>query len=100
MRLLWSETALAQLRDVRSRRLLGRIRRRVSLLRTFPESGRIVPELEREDVREIVVGVFRVAYLLRKDEVVIQSVWDARRGFFGDHVGEPTVEYEALVAVG
>lgn len=93
--IVWSRSAREQLRAIRSRRVRGRLRRRVALLQRFPESGRVIPEIGREDVREIVVGVFRVAYLVRRDDVVIQSVWDARRGFIGDRIGEPAIEYEA-----
>lgn len=58
----------------------------------------MVVELGREDVREVVVGVFRVAYLIREEEIAIQSVFDARTAFpWPDRVGERVVDYELLV---
>ena len=43
-------------------------------LADFPESGRIVPEVGREEVREIVVGKYRLMYELLPDEVQIATV--------------------------
>lgn len=35
---------------------------KVDLLLTFPEMGRVVPELEYKDVREIIIGQYRIIY--------------------------------------
>ena len=50
-------------------------------LRQFPESGRIVPELQRSDVREIIVGSYRIVYLLGLDAVHILTVFHGARLF-------------------
>ena len=42
-------------------------------LASFPRSGRIVPELDRDDVREV-VGDFRVMYRLLPNEIEVQLV--------------------------
>ena len=34
-------------------------------LATFPQAGRVVPEFERPDVRELLVGDYRLIYRLR-----------------------------------
>ena len=39
----------------------------------FPSSGRIVPEFEHEDVREIIFGNYRVIYHLLPDEVAVTA---------------------------
>ena len=41
----------------------------VERLAEFPQSGRLVPELERRRVRELTYGAYRVFY--RVDEVVV-----------------------------
>ena len=41
-----------------------RIFDRVGLLENFPQMGRVVPELEYDKVREIIVGPYRVIYHL------------------------------------
>lgn len=51
-----------------------RIVQSTARLRSFPRSGRLFPELEREDVREIVVGRYRLIYRLFNDDVQIIAV--------------------------
>ena len=51
---------------------LGRaIHQAVGRLRAFPESARMVPELENPRIREVVHGPFRVVYEVRDDLVEI-----------------------------
>ena len=40
------------------------ILRSVRRLQRFPESGRMLPELPREELREVIHGVYRVIYRL------------------------------------
>jgi toxin ParE1/3/4 len=39
-----------------------RIRAKAQLLRKFPSSGRTVPELQNRDIRELILGNFRIIY--------------------------------------
>ena len=52
-------------------------------LRQFPEIGRMVPELNRRDVRELIWRSYRVVYqyVAGKDEVRILTVFRAERMF-------------------
>ena len=43
-------------------------------LNMFPSSGRIVPEFERQDMREIILGNYRIIYHVLPDEVEISAV--------------------------
>lgn len=86
MKLRWSKRALkdvAQLRDYialdspfYARQFIGRIATRLESLPEFPQSGRLVPEAERDDVREIIYQGYRAIYQLRamQQEIVIVSV--------------------------
>jgi plasmid stabilization system protein ParE len=49
----------------------------------FPEMGRIVPEFNRPDIREVVCRSYRVIYRLRQDrsQVEIVRFWHGARGF-------------------
>jgi toxin ParE1/3/4 len=49
---------------------------------TFPERGRIVPELQLESVREIIHGSYRIIYelLQNPDAVFVLRFWHAGRG--------------------
>jgi toxin ParE1/3/4 len=46
-----------------------------------PESGRIVPEYNEPNLRELIFGNYRVIYRIRKEEntVYIQTVWHVRQ---------------------
>jgi toxin ParE1/3/4 len=50
-------------------------------LREFPLSGRVVPELQREDVREVLWQAYRIVYLSRSEDVAIVTVFRASRLF-------------------
>ena len=51
---------------------MGRaIHQAVGRLRAFPESARMVPELEDPRIREVLHGPFRVVYEIRADLVEI-----------------------------
>jgi plasmid stabilization system protein ParE len=57
----WTEQAVADLRSIREF-----IEREL-----FPRSGRVVPELSRDDVRELIVGDYRIVYRLDNDVAVL-----------------------------
>jgi len=51
----------------------------VETLTDLPRRGRVVPELARPDIRELLVGNYRVIYRIANDEVVILAVRHGRR---------------------
>jgi toxin ParE1/3/4 len=55
---------------------------RVDDLEKFPEFGRIVPERNQSNIREIVVKSYRVIYRVRKKEKIVEvlRVWHGARG--------------------
>lgn len=44
-----------------------------------PLSGRMVPELGREDIREVLVGTYRVVYRVHKTHVFVLTVFEGHR---------------------
>ena len=59
--------------------LADRILRATDRLASFPRLGRIVPELGRERIREIIVGGYRVIYRIGQDEVHLLTVHPGAR---------------------
>ena len=51
----------------------------IERLESFPESGRIVPELNRKKIREIILGNYRIIYRIKKDIVEILTVYHSAR---------------------
>lgn len=60
-------------------RLIEEIITRVGQLETFPESGRIVPELGLKNVRECIHQPFRIVYRLEEKRVQIIRIWRSER---------------------
>jgi addiction module RelE/StbE family toxin len=90
-RILWSPQALLDLEAIRdyiardspryAELVLRRLVAAVERLETFPQSGRIVPERNTEDIREVIVKPYRIVYRLRPQQVEIVTVFRASRLF-------------------
>jgi toxin ParE1/3/4 len=50
-------------------------------LQRFPESGRVVPELDRADIREVIEGSYRIVYLVGPGVVHVLTVFHGARLF-------------------
>jgi toxin ParE1/3/4 len=93
VRLTWSPLASDQVDDAvdyiaaddpaAALRWLERLLEHVASLRDYPDSGRVVPELQREDVREILVDPYRVMYRRTPEAVEVLAVRHAARDFGG-----------------
>lgn len=87
--IIWTEPALSDLNDiaeyialeniVAAKRLVQSIFSKVERLETFPDSGRIPPELEYLSYREVVVNPCRVFYKQDDDKVFILFVMRGER---------------------
>jgi toxin ParE1/3/4 len=60
---------------------LERLLDQVKTLSLFPDSGRMVPELQRDDIREIIVSPYRVMYRRSSTLVEIAAVRHEAREF-------------------
>ena len=88
-RIRWSHAARADLREIHAhiardsrvyaRRFVERIKVAVENIRLFPEAGARVAEWDRDDIREIYVGSYRVIYRIREVIEVIAVIHGARQ---------------------
>lgn len=65
-----------------ARKLVKKIRERVSRLETAPERGRVVPELARQGItqyREMIISPWRILYQIDEKVVWVVLVVDGRR---------------------
>ena len=82
--LVWSPSALASLADIceyisrdseyYARLFAQRIFSAAEMLALFPESGRVVPEYDRRDLRELLFQNYRIVYRIKGNEVQIAAV--------------------------
>jgi plasmid stabilization system protein ParE len=45
----------------------------------FPASGRIVPEIDRSDIREVILENYRIVYQLSETTITIFTVFESHR---------------------
>lgn len=91
MKIVWTEPAIADLDAIRTyialdsedyaNAVLLEIFASTDRLEQFPQSGRVVPELNDHGTREIIVGNYRVIYDLSGESVRILSVLHGARQF-------------------
>ena len=84
MKIIWSPLAVEQTRDIASYIALDKpsvaeqwvedIFVSVGRLTDFPKSGRVVPEIRKDDIREIVRGNYRIIYKIQETKVSILLV--------------------------
>jgi plasmid stabilization system protein ParE len=90
-RLRWSRRATRDLiaigdfiatdKPLAARRWVERLRARAVRATASPLGGRIVPELQREDVREVFLKSYRIVYQVLPREIVVLTVFEGHRGF-------------------
>ena len=62
-----------------ARRWVAMLRKRARAAARMPRVGRRVPELGRDDVREVVVRRYRIVYQLSPDGIVVLVVFESHR---------------------
>ena len=91
---VWSITALQELSAIRqyltqhaspeaATRVTQEIVHSTRRLREFPDSGRIVPEYERTELRELIVLGYRVIYRRTDDATEVVHIAHTRRSLRG-----------------
>ncbi len=87
--IIWSPQSLRDLEAIRgyiaqdspryAELVVQRIVAVVERLEAFPESGRVVPELNSPEIREVIVKPYRVVYRRRAEAVEIATVFRSSR---------------------
>lgn len=60
---------------------VARIIEMTDRLENFPESGRMIPEINSEDCREMIYGAYRIMYRLSKTSVWITGIVHGARNW-------------------
>lgn len=89
MRVVWTELAFAQLDEAMAfiakdcpqtaARWLDMILEAAGQLSEFPDSGRVVPEAARDDIREPISSPYRLVYRRDADAVYVTMVLHERQ---------------------
>ncbi len=84
MKVFWTDTAVKHLSGIYAyiaqnspqyaRRVVDLLTRRSEQISKFPSSGRIVPEFETEQIREVIEGSYRIIYYIKPDQIDVLAV--------------------------
>jgi addiction module RelE/StbE family toxin len=80
----WTDAALEQLWAIHeylaqsspeyAQRVVDRLTRRTQQIRSFPLSGRVVPEFNKPQIREVIEGQYRIIYYIKPDQIDVLAV--------------------------
>jgi addiction module RelE/StbE family toxin len=89
--LRWTDQAVEDLRSIRlfierdspryGRLVAERLYDATSQIELFPYSGRMVPELNRKDMRELIVGDYHIVYRVDDEVVFLLTIYRSSRLF-------------------
>lgn len=84
MKVRWTDTAVEHLQAIHAYisknspryalRIVDRLTRRSQQIAEFPLSGRVVPEFEHGQIREVMEGPYRIIYYVKADRVEVLAV--------------------------
>lgn len=99
MRLRWTDRArrdllsigryIAQDNPSAARQWVERLRQRARQAAAKPLAGRVVPELQRNDVREVFLRTYRIVYRVRKGSIDVLTVFEGHRLLEADTLTDP-----------
>jgi plasmid stabilization system protein ParE len=97
MQVLWTHAARQDLVDIgdyialrspdAAARFVAELLNRTAILRTSPLAGQMVPELGREDIRELIHGNYRIVYRRGSGAIQILTVFEGHRLFDAEILG-------------
>ena len=89
MKIIWSPLSLERVAEIANyiandnltagERWVDGIFKTVELLEDLPKFGRIVPEIEKDDFREIIKGNYRIIYRVEPEQVSILTVLHGKK---------------------
>jgi addiction module RelE/StbE family toxin len=93
-KLIWSEEALEDIESIATyiekdspvyaKSVVSKFFEKVELLPDFQKMGRIVPEINQENIRELFIYSYRLIYKIETENIVIIAVVHGRR-LLDDH---------------
>ena len=89
VKLIWTDQAIDDLQNIGdyiaedsqkyAKLTVRKLFERVEILKQFPNAGRIVPEQNEEQVRELIEGSYRIIYERFDDRINILTVYHSSR---------------------
>jgi len=93
---IWADPSKSDLRAIHdiiasdsryyAKKVVQDIMDRANILEEYPRSGRKVPEIDDENIREIFMYSYRIIYEIKSEKVYIIGIIHGRRDFTSTHV--------------
>ena len=84
MKIIWSPLAIDKATEIAeyisqdnptaARKWIDKIFHNVGLLESSSKTGRVVPEIERQEIRELIHGNYRIIYRIEKKSMSILTI--------------------------
>jgi toxin ParE1/3/4 len=84
MKIIWSPLAVERINEIAdyiagdsseaATKWIDEIFKKVERIEEYPLSGRVLPEINRTDIREILFGNYRIIYRILKNEVNVLTI--------------------------
>jgi len=84
MKIVWSPLAVERLEDIfnyisidsplSANKFTDKIFKKVESLTEYPQRGRKVPETNREEIREVFLGEYRIIYRFEKNKIIVLTI--------------------------
>ena len=89
MKILWSPLSVKRLEEIfeyiskhnspAAQKMVDRIFKKVETLSEYPKRGRKVPEVKREEIREVFLGEYRIIYRVESNKVVVLTIRNSKQ---------------------
>jgi len=89
MKLAWTKRAqddlisigkyIAEDNLVNAKKWIKKLRARARKITDAPMSGRVVPEFENNNIREVLLGNYRIVYLVQNETILIITVFEGHK---------------------
>ncbi len=83
-RIIWTKSALNDLKEIGefialdssnyAKITVSKLFTKANILQNFPRLGRVVPEVDKDDIRELIDGNYRIIYEIYEDTISILTV--------------------------
>jgi len=97
MKILWSPLAVERASEISAyiaqdnpkaaAKWLGTIFKKAEQLKSSPQSGRIVPEMNNEEIRELLYGNYRIIYRFEGNRISILTIRHGKQILPTDEIG-------------
>jgi toxin ParE1/3/4 len=72
---------IAKDKSASARKWVEKLRDHARVAKEMPMAGRMVPEIGRDDIREVFVKSYRIVYLIKTNSIEILTVFEGHRLF-------------------